>query len=140
MPVKPESRLYSRVRENLEGCRISRIENRVNLGIPDCLIAMKPEGIFVPVELKVVRRGRKVELRPHQVAFHVSHADMGCPTFILVEYHPPGTVAARKAELLLYRGEQALALVKLGIDAEPLDRWNYAAPMWHRLRQHLAES
>ena len=140
MPVKPESRLYSRLKENLAGCRISRIENRVNLGIQETLIAMKPEGIYVPVELKVVRRGRKVELRPHQVALHVSHADMGCPTFILVEYHPPGTVAARKAELLLYRGEQALDLVKLGIDAEPLDRWNYAAPMWHRLRQHLAES
>jgi len=112
----------------------------VNLGIPDCLVAMYPEGIYVPVELKVVRRGKKVALSPHQVAFHVKHASMNCPSFILVEYHPPGTLAARKAELLLYRGEQAVELVNLGVDATPVDRWNYAVPMWSRLRQHLALS
>lgn len=112
----------------------------MNLGFPDCLIALKPEGIFVPVELKVVRRGRQIDLRPHQVAFHVSHADMGCPTFILVEYHPPGTVSARKAELLLYHGAQAIELTRLGVDTVPVDRWNYAAPMWHRLRWHLGDN
>jgi len=101
---------------------------------------MDPEGIFVPVELKVVRRGRKIDLSPHQVAFHVKHAAMHCPTFILVEYHPPGTISARKAELLLYRGSQALELINAGIDATPLDRWSYAAPMWHMLRMHFADS
>ena len=112
----------------------------MNQGIPDCLVALHPEGIFVMVELKVVRRGRKVALSPHQVAFHIKHASLNCPTFVLVEYHPPGTMAARKAELLLYRGEQAIELVNIGIDATPLDRWNYASPMWGRLRQHLALS
>jgi hypothetical protein len=98
---------------------------------------MKPEGIFVPVELKVVRRGRQVQLSPHQVAFHVKHSAMKCPTYILVEYHPPGTVSARKAELLLFRGDQALELINAGIDTPPVARWSYATPLWHMLRHHL---
>lgn len=132
--------MYQRLRENLENCHISRIESRVNLGIPDCLVALYPEGIIVPVELKVVRRGRQIALSPHQVAFHVKHSSMRVPTFILVEYHPPGTTSARKAELLLFKGDQAVELINMGIDATPLDRWSFAAPMWARLRQHLALS
>ena len=61
MPAKPESSLYSRVRENLPNCFITRIESRVNLGIPDCLVAF-PHGEFVMLELKVVKRGRKIDL------------------------------------------------------------------------------
>ena len=76
MPSKPESGLYQRLKENLPACHITRIESRVNLGIPDCLVAFKVPGEFVMVELKVVRRGRKVALSPHQVSFHAKHADM----------------------------------------------------------------
>lgn len=70
----------------------------------------------------------------------MAHSDIGCPSFILVLHQPAGTRAAKNAELLLYRGEQALELTKLGVDAEPLDRWNYSYVMWSRLRQHLGES
>ena len=86
------------------------------------------------MELKVVKTGKKVRISPHQVAFHVKHADMDCPTFLLIAYHPPGRAPA---QLLLYRGEQVLKVLECGVDSEPVERWPYAAPMWHRLRHIL---
>ena len=92
----------------------------MNLGIPDCLLAF-PHGVFVMVELKVVKRGRKVNLSPHQVAFHIKHADLNCPTYILVQYHPAGTTHASKSELLLFCGEQAIDLVNRYDPVKPRD-------------------
>lgn len=89
------------------------------------------------VELKVVKRGRKVALSPHQISFHAKHAEMKVPTFILVQYHPAGTVSATKAELLLFRGDQIMDVHHLGVDAIPLDRWPLSHVLWHMLRHHL---
>jgi hypothetical protein len=139
MALKPEANLYKRLKENLPNCHFTRIESRVNLGIPDCLLAF-PHGEFVMVELKVVKRGRKVALSPHQVSFHVKHADLRCPTFVLVQYHPPGTAHASKSELLLYAGEQAIDLVTLGIDTPAMARWPWTGVSWAELRNHLVGS
>ena len=111
----------------------------MNLGIPDVLLAF-PHGLFVMVELKVVKRGRKVALSPHQVAFHIKHADLRCPTYILVQHQPTGTAHAKKSELLLFCGEQAIDLVNLGIDTPALARWPWTAISWVELRKHLVES
>jgi hypothetical protein len=135
MPVKPESALYKRIKENLLNCRITRLESRVGLGIPDCLIAFP--GKWVMLELKVVRRGRKVNLSPHQIAFHLVHGEMRVPTFILVQYFPPGVTQGAKSELLLFRGDQAEELHHLGVDAEPHDSWSLTGPVWHMLRLKL---
>ena len=105
------------------------------MGIPDCLIAFP--GKWVMVELKVVKRGRKVALSPHQVAFHLVHAEMRVPTFILVQYFPPGETTGAKSELLLYEGKQAEQLHHQGIDAEPFDSWKLMGPTWHMLRLRL---
>jgi hypothetical protein len=139
MAAKPEANLYKRIRENTPDCHFTRIESRVNLGIPDCLLAF-PHGVFVMVELKVVKRGRKVALSPHQVAFHIKHADLRCPTYILVQHQPAGTAHAKKSELLLYCGEQAIDLINLGIDTPALARWPWTAVSWSELRKHLAHS
>lgn len=92
------------------------------------------------VELKVVKRGRKVALSPHQVAFHVKHADLRCPTYVLVQYFPPRTTHAHKSELLLYCGEQAIDLVNLGIDTPALARWPWTGVSWAELRKNLVDS
>jgi hypothetical protein len=135
MPKKPESLLYERLKENLSNCLITRIESWVSLGIPDTLLAFR-NGAFVPVELKVVTRGRKVEIRPHQVAFHVRHAENGNDTFILVEYRPAAK-SKEQPRLLLYRGAQVLELVQRGIDTEPLAEWHGDAVMWRMLAMRL---
>jgi hypothetical protein len=139
MALKPETNLYKRLKENLPSCHFTRIESRVNLGIPDCLLAF-PHGLFVMVELKVVKRGRKVNMSPHQVAFHIKHADLRCPTYILVQYQPAGTAHASKSELLLFCGEQAMDLATLGVDTPALARWPWTGVVWPDLRKHLVES
>lgn len=128
------------MKENLPGCHITRIESRVNLGTPDCLVAFRNPGVFVMVELKVVKRGKKVALSPHQVAFHAKHADLNCPTYILVHYHPPGTTHVHKSELLLYEGGQAIELVQRGVDTQPIAGWPWTAVPWEVLRLHLLDA
>jgi len=138
--LTPEKAFYQRLRENLPGAFLTRLESRVGLGIPDCLVALgpRPEGRFVMVELKVVTRGKKVALSPHQVAFHLKHASLNCPTFILVEYRPPGTRSVKKAELLLYGGNQAEAVLMHGVETTPLERWNMAAVPWAEVGRALS--
>jgi len=136
--VKPEAALYKRLKENLPNSHITRLESRVGLGIPDCLVALGPQQAkFVMIELKVVKSGRRVNLSPHQVAFHLKHSDFKVPTFILVQYHPPGTASSRNAELRLYRGDQAETLVYQGIEVEPVWACNLAQMQWHMLRLEL---
>jgi hypothetical protein len=136
--IKPEAALYKRLKENLPNSHITRLESRVGLGVPDCLIALGPQQAkFVMVELKVVKRGRKVALSPHQIAFHLKHADFKVPTFVLVQYQSAGTASSRNAELRLYRGEQAGDLALVGIDIEPAWACNLAQMQWHMLRLEL---
>lgn len=91
------------------------------------------------LELKVVKKGKKVHLSPHQVSFHLKHADMKCPTFILVQYHPPGTTSVLKAELLLYRGAQVMEVLQQGIASTPHAKWPLSHVQWHMLRYALTE-
>ena len=88
------------------------------------------------VELKVVKTGKKVKLSPHQISFHLKHADMGCPSFILVQYHPPAKLKA-KPKLLLYTAAQAADLFARGIETVPLQQWALDDVNWHELRNRL---
>lgn len=73
------------------------------------------------IELKVVMRGKKVKLSPHQVSFHLKHASLGCPTFILVEYWPPPT-STEKRQIALYAGKDSEGILAYGINQKPLKR------------------
>ena len=137
MPKGPEGQLYKRLKENLKTCHITRIESRVNLGIPDCLIALQSLGKFVMVELKVVKKGLKVNLSPHQIAFHLKHAELKCPTFVLVEYHPALSKKAAGNELLLYSGAQAAEVFEKGVTVEPLHRWVLPRVDWSDVCERL---
>ena len=120
---------------------MTRLESRVGLGIPDCLVALGPlPGAFVMVELKVVARGKKVNLSPHQVAFHAKHASLKCPTFILVHYQPPKTRSVRNGELRLYLNTQVEELVQFGVDVAPLAVWPLSQVDWEALRLTLVEN
>lgn len=137
--MKPETRLYHRLKDNLSNCLITRVETWVNLGIPDCLVALKGRRAFVPVELKVVTKGRKVPLRPHQVAFHRRHAAIKCSTFVLVLHVPFGKVATREGRLLLYHNSQILELVQSGVDTAPTAAWPYGSVPWGMLEHELGK-
>ena len=136
MAKKPEAALHQRVKKNLPNALITRLENRVGLGLPDCLIAIPNEG-FAMVELKVVNRGRKVRLSPHQVAFNQKHGMMGLPTWILVQYHPKGTSKRSEILLMLYHGRQAMELAERGVETKPAAQWPLDSVDWEGLESRL---
>lgn len=137
MAAKPETLLYQRLRDNLpDSCRIVRIESRVGLGFPDCIVLIKGFG-FVLLELKVVKRGKQVRLSPHQVAFHTICGSMQVPCYVLVQYHPPGAPTLRGAEWLLYYAGQAQELLREGVDLPPVAAWPADQVLWHMLKNSL---
>jgi hypothetical protein len=133
----PEAAFATRVREGLLplGVDIERIENRVNLGISDCLMGIGSG--FVSVELKVVARGLKVSLRPHQIAFLTRHALKGRPCFVLVFYK--GSLL-RPPRIYLYHGRDAVALAEHGLKLPPLFDWPSRGMPWPELVQALGET
>lgn len=131
----PEAAFALRVREGLQplGVDIERIENRVNLGISDCLMGIGSR--FVAVELKVVERGLKVALRPHQIAFLTRHALKGRPCFVLIQYK--GTLA-KPGKIYLYHGRDAIALAEHGLRYAPLRTWPNRGMPWSELAEALS--
>ena len=129
MATTPEARFSARVRDGLKalGCDVERIENRVNLGVSDMLIGVA--DCFVTVELKVVARGLKVTLRPHQIAFLIRHASKGRPCFVLV---------LNIDRILLYHGRDAVALAADGLRLPPLMEWPSRGMNWPELKEKLS--
>lgn len=107
--------------------RITRVESWVNLGIPDCIVALY--GKFHLVELKVASDKGKVKLGPHQIAFHSAHKD--CPTWLFVQYDK-----GRKARLLIYEGWQAYAVADQGILLKPAHEQSYPWD-WQAVKDYL---
>lgn len=131
--MTPEARFSARVKAGLVNCDIERVENRVNLGIPDMMIGV--EDRFVLVELKVVSKGLKVGLRPHQIAFMTRHAAKGRPCFVLV-LDMGNTL--RPSTIRLYHGRDAMALATEGIKLDPLRCWPSRGMPWKELEETLS--
>jgi hypothetical protein len=130
--MTPEARFSARVKSGLVHCDIERVENRVNLGVPDMMIGVGER--FVLVELKVVSKGLKVGLRPHQIAFMTRHAAKCRPCFVLV--HDMGNTL-RPSTIRLYHGRDAMALATEGIKLEPLRCWPSRGMPWKELEETL---
>ena len=130
--MTPEARFSARVKAGLVNCDIERVENRVNLGVPDMMIGVGDS--FVLVELKVVAKGLKVGLRPHQIAFMTRHAAKGRPCFVLV--HDLGNTQ-RPSTIRLYHGRDAMALATEGIKLDPLRCWPSRGMPWAELEETL---
>ena len=105
--MKPEQKLYAKVKKFIPKISWIRLENLSLSGTPD-LLGYNTSGHFFTVELKVTK-SNKVRFSPHQIAFHFKHPQN---TFILVEALGPGTVK-------LYEGEVIRDLVACGLELEP---------------------
>ena len=79
--LKPERKLYEKLKRNCNKISWIRLENLSLSGTPD-LLGYNNSGTFFTVELKVTK-SNKVRFSPHQIAFHVKHPNN---TFILVEH------------------------------------------------------
>ena len=104
--MKPEAKLYAKVKKIIKDISWIRLENNSLLGTPD-LLGYNNSGHFFTVELKVCR-GNKIRFSPHQIAFHVRHPHN---TFIIAEALGPGTVK-------LFRGSRIMELEACGFKLE----------------------
>ena len=123
-----ENKLYKRVKENLQGCLVTKLENRGILGVPDLLVASVTPAKFATIELKVVEKGKKIKFSPHQISFHIRHKKL--PAFILVEWKP-------KESLLLYGSEQMEDLLITGCETKPLLVYPTKNILWNMLKFKL---
>jgi len=118
--MTPEARFSARVKAGLVNCSVERIENRINLGIPDMLVGVGE--CFVLMELKVVAKGLKVGLRPHQIAY-ILVLDAGN--------------TLRPSTIRLYQGSDAMKLAAEGIKLEPFRCWPSRGMPWGELEETL---
>jgi len=79
--LKPEQKLYAKIKKNINTISWIRLENNSLLGTPD-LLGCNTSGHFFTVELKVCK-GNKIRFSPHQISFHVKHPHN---TFICIEH------------------------------------------------------
>ena len=101
--MKPERKLYAKIKKSIPKISWIRLENNSLLGTPD-LLGYNNSGTFFTLELKVTK-SNKVRFSPHQIAFHVKHPEN---TFICIQALGSGTVK-------LYRGSRILELVACGL-------------------------
>jgi len=104
--LKPERKLYAKVKKFIPKISWIRLENHSLHGTPD-LLGCNANGHFFTLELKVTK-SNKVRFSPHQIAFHVKHPHN---TFILVQALGSGAVK-------LFRGNQILELEACGLELE----------------------
>jgi len=104
--LKPEQKLYAKVKKFIPKISWIRLENLSLSGTPD-LLGYNTFGHFFTVELKVCK-GNKIRFSPHQIAFHIKHPKN---SFIMVEALGSGCVK-------LYEGSRILELDACGLELE----------------------
>ena len=78
--MKPEQKLYQKLKKNTPNILWSRLETWVSFGLPDLLGYHNSCGFFM-VELKI-QTGHKIRFSPHQILFHTLRPNRN---FIMVE-------------------------------------------------------
>ena len=78
--MKPESKLWQKIKKNTPKIQWTRLESWASFGVPDLLGYNDSCGFFM-VEMKVAR-GPKISFSPHQKLFHVTRTKRN---FILVQ-------------------------------------------------------
>jgi hypothetical protein len=119
--LKPEAKLYAKIKKNIKDISWIRLENNSLLGTPD-LLGYNNSGHFFTVELKVCK-GNKIRFSPHQISFHVRHPKN---SFIIAEALGP-----RSEKLIhMYPGSRILELEACGLKLDPLCLGLEACGLW----------
>ena len=106
--MKLESKFYNELKRITPQITWTRIENTSVSGTPD-LLGYNSSGHYFTVELKVTR-SNKVQLSPHQIAYHITHPKN---SFILVK-------SLDQRSVILYPGSAVRDLVAWGLELEAL--------------------
>ena len=106
--MKPERKLWQKVKKFMPEISFTRLENLSGFGTPDLLCYNKKHTFFT-CELKVTKTNL-VRFSPHQISFHVRHPHN---TFILVS-------SDMYKDEKLYEGSRIQELAACGLRLEPL--------------------
>ena len=121
--INSERDLWRKVKNEITNISWIRIENWALPGTPD-LLGYAPSGNFFTLELKFTK-SRKVQISPHQVAFHTKHKKN---TYVLVACAP------KLGSFRLYPGARILELVACGLNLEPVaSGWDACRLLLERL-------
>jgi len=135
MAKKPEAVFSRHVIAMLPGFDIVRVETVASLGFPDMVLTDKGgTGKVCFLENKVVTRGLKVGLRPHQISFLFRQWSYGVSAYVLVKHIPVGK---RIGSILLYEGGQSMELQEKGLSLPPVLSFSTAAVDWQQIRERL---
>ena len=128
--LKPETKLWKKVKENLPDIHWTRFENWASPGVPDCY-GIK-DGISVWVELKVIH-SNKIVLSPFQKSWNFTHSLKGGRSFIM---------ATTLEESLLYIFPGILAPSIASITNCPSPNWQVkaGASCWNQVQRILLHS
>ena len=121
--LKPERKLYAKIKKSIPEISWIRLENLSLSGTPD-LLGYNNSGTFFTVELKVTK-SNKIRFSPHQIAFHVKHPRN---SFILVEALDPRS--AKHVQYYLFPGSGIKALDAWGLKLEALATGLDACGLW----------
>jgi len=116
--MKLESKFYNELKRITPQITWTRIENTSVSGTPD-LLGYLNSGRYFTVELKVTR-SNKVQLSPHQIAYHVTHPKN---SFILVK-------SLDQRSVILYPGSAVRELDAWGLELEALCLGLEACASW----------
>lgn len=90
-------------------------------GIPDVNLCWR--GVEVWVEMKVVQ-GRRVELRPEQVAWHVRRTRAGGRSWIFAREKKSGPRVGEVDRLYLWPGKYSVSVSEKGVEADGATVWD----------------
>ena len=79
--MKPESKFWHSIKQNMSNVHWTRIESWALPGVPDCYGCKN--GVMFWLELKTSTKVNKAKLSPFQKSWHFSHAKQGGRSFIM---------------------------------------------------------
>ena len=116
--VKPESKLWHLMKENMPYIFWTRFENWSTPGVPDVLGIT--DGIPFWVELKVIT-SNKINLRPHQIMWNYKYSLRGGRSFILAQ-------TLSQSLLCVFPGAIVHSIASEGALAAP--SWSFPLDPW----------
>tara|TARA_E500000318_G_scaffold77583_1_gene72342 strand:- start:276 stop:653 length:378 start_codon:yes stop_codon:yes gene_type:complete len=113
--VKPETKLWQKVKKNTSKIKWTRLESWASFGVPDLLGYHDSCGFFM-VELKIAR-APKISFSPHQKLFHMTRTNRN---FILLE-----DTASRSIKLYESKSIHGLLLDHRDTPCVAQDDWDH---------------
>ena len=121
---KPESQLWSKLKQGTKASGVfwTRLETWATPGVPDVHGVKESTSFWIELKVSQLKVLRKVDLRPHQIAWQAQYSNQGGSVWNLVA-HPSSS------SLKLFGGSRSIELAEGTKDREALiPDWETGSP------------